>query len=152
MSALTPGGKTKMFGFIKNLFRKPASNGSEAADSDLLFEPQPSAPVSNGGPKTPARPRTHSSGSGVQLPLQSIIKTLPLDLRAKVKQTAVGEVIIGIPLEKVLSQLATGSVKISFGELRRTAPEVFSADISADKTLVALPLNEILARLNPALL
>lgn len=153
MSALTHGVKTKMFGFLKNLFRKPApSNGSETAHSEAVSDMEHSTPVTNGGPKAPARLRTHSNGSGVQLPLQSIIKTLPLDLRAKVKQADVGEVIISVPLEKVLAQLATGSVKISYGELRRTVPEVFSADSTADKTLVALPLNEILARLNPALL
>jgi predicted regulator of Ras-like GTPase activity (Roadblock/LC7/MglB family) len=43
-------------------------------------------------------------------------------------------------------------VKISFGELRQAAPAVFSSDNDLDYIQVSLPLNEILLRINPALL
>ncbi len=56
-------------------------------------------------------------------------------------------------IEKILSQLAHGSVKISFGELRAAAPNLFvNSGGESDSRPVTLPLNEILARLNPALL
>ena len=60
---------------------------------------------------------------------------------------------IAVPLEKILTQLAFGSVKIAFGELRKAAPGVFvNSGGEHDHKPVMLPLNEILTRLNPALL
>ena len=59
---------------------------------------------------------------------------------------------IAVPLEKILSQLSRGSVKISFGELRVAAPEVFSQANDRDRVMVPLPLADILTRLNPALI
>jgi hypothetical protein len=61
--------------------------------------------------------------------------------------------VISIPLEKILTQLARGAVKITFGELRLAAPGVFvNSGGEHDHKPVMLPLNEILTRLNPALL
>jgi predicted regulator of Ras-like GTPase activity (Roadblock/LC7/MglB family) len=74
-----------------------------------------------------------------------------VELRAKVKRSEVGNMTVSISIAKILSQLALGSVKITLGELRRMAPDVFSADADRDQTPITLPLNEILARLNPAL-
>src|SRR5205814_6108992 len=62
------------------------------------------------------------------------------------------EATISVPLEKVLAQLGRGIVKISFGELRLAAPGIFSVDTDRDRVLVPLPLEEILSRLNPALI
>jgi predicted regulator of Ras-like GTPase activity (Roadblock/LC7/MglB family) len=78
---------------------------------------------------------------------------MPMELRAKVLQTPPAEMVISIPLEKVLTQLARGAVKITFGELRLAAPGVFvNSGGEHDHKPLMLPLNEILARLNPALL
>src|SRR5437763_6080473 len=57
-----------------------------------------------------------------------------------------------VPLEKVLAQLSRGAVKVSFGELRQAAPDVFTAQNDRDRVLVALPLADILTKLNPALI
>ena len=87
----------------------------------------------------------------LQLPLQSILAAMPMDLRAKVMQAPPADAIISIPLEKILTQLAFGSVKITFGELRQAAPGVFvNSGGEHDHKTVTLPLNEILTRLNPA--
>ncbi|MGH7991062.1 MAG: hypothetical protein ACREDS_12840, partial [Limisphaerales bacterium] len=52
-----------------------------------------------------------------------------------------------------MTQLAHGTVRITFGELRLAAPGVFSDTSDAhDQKPVALPLNEIIARLSPNLL
>ena len=76
-----------------------------------------------------------------------------MELRAKVMQTPPAGMVISIPLEKVLTQLARGAVKITFGELRLAAPGVFvNSGGEHDHKPVMLPLNEILTRLNPALL
>src|SRR5262249_11032930 len=69
-----------------------------------------------------------------------------------VRQSNVGNATVPIPLEKVLSQLARGVVKISFGELRMAAPSVFTPGADRDRVPVSLPLSEVLARLNPALI
>ena len=74
-----------------------------------------------------------------------------MDLRAKVMQTPPAGMMIAVPLEKILTQLAFGSVKIAFGELRTAAPGVFvNSGGEHDHKPVMLPLNEILTRLNPA--
>jgi predicted regulator of Ras-like GTPase activity (Roadblock/LC7/MglB family) len=89
----------------------------------------------------------------LQLSLQSILAAMPMDLRAKVMQTPPAGMMIAVPLEKILTQLAFGSVKIAFGELRMAAPGVFvNYGGEHDHKPVMLPLNEILTRLNPALL
>jgi predicted regulator of Ras-like GTPase activity (Roadblock/LC7/MglB family) len=77
---------------------------------------------------------------------------LPLELQPKLLQKDVGAVTINVPLEKILSQLARGTVHLTYGELRQLAPYAFSREMDRDKTLVALPLGEILARVNPELL
>jgi predicted regulator of Ras-like GTPase activity (Roadblock/LC7/MglB family) len=67
-------------------------------------------------------------------------------------QTPPAGMVVSIPLEKVLTQLARGAVKITFGELRLAAPGVFvNSGGEHDHKPVLLPLNEILTRLNPAL-
>jgi predicted regulator of Ras-like GTPase activity (Roadblock/LC7/MglB family) len=43
-------------------------------------------------------------------------------------------------------------VKISFGSLRHAAPQLFSAGADCDSRDVALPLDEILAKINPAMI
>jgi hypothetical protein len=99
-------------------------------------------------PPTPAE-----NPDELQLPLQPILAAMPMELRAKVMQTPPAGMVISIPLEKILTQLARGAVKITFGELRLAAPGVFvNSGGEHDHKPVMLPLNEILTRLNPALL
>ncbi len=56
------------------------------------------------------------------------------------------------PRKRVLTQISTGTVRISFGELRQLAPPgTFTAENDRDRTLIELPLQEILGRINPGL-
>jgi predicted regulator of Ras-like GTPase activity (Roadblock/LC7/MglB family) len=115
-----------------------------------VARPQTAPPASPAHtmPSTPAE-----SPDALQLPLQSILATMPMELRAKVMQAPPAGAMIAVPLEKILTQLAYGSVKIAFGELRKAAPGVFvNSGGEHDHKPVMLPLNEILTRLNPALL
>ncbi len=154
-----------MFGFLKNLMRKPQGNQAVSAyatapddvASDAGLESQveyaPPPPVSRAVRPAPvARPVPSTNGRGVELSLQSILYGLPLELQPRVRQPDVGDMTITVPLEKVLAQLSRGAVKVSFGELRQAAPEVFTVENDRDRVLVALPLADILSRLNPALI
>ena len=99
---------------------------------------------------TPARV---ANSNEVELPLAPIIAGLPIDLRAKLMVVPAAEMTICLPIEIMMSQLSFGAVKISFGELRQLAPNIFAnSGGEHDNRPVSLPLNEILPRLNPALL
>src|SRR5438270_5765109 len=158
-----------MFGFLKTFVRKlvaeppaqnPAPETMEAqtdADSaqpgDFAELHAPQAPsgsrrgaLRNGNGSAP------QNGKGVQVALQNILASLPLELQGKVLQSDVGNRMVCVPLEKILAQLSRGNITITFGELRQAAPDVFSPENDRDKVLVPLPLSEILARLNPALI
>jgi len=155
-----------MFGFLKNLLRRPPAQQVEAQEpsyeepASLAWSPSPpSPPPARFAPpqarknaiaqaQTPQAPQ----GKGVEVSLQKILATLPLELQPRVLMPNVGEMAILIPLEKILDQLSTGSVKISFGDLRRAAPDVFPREPDRDHTMVPLPLQDVLARLNPALI
>jgi predicted regulator of Ras-like GTPase activity (Roadblock/LC7/MglB family) len=146
--------KVKMLGYIKNLLRKwvetpgedqPASAGkpAPAPRRNLVMSPLP---------RPTTRTNGQSNGHGLELPMQPILAGLPLELQPRLRNTDAGDLTICVPLEKVLAQLSRGSVKIPFGELRQAAPDLFSPEEDCDSVPVALPLAELLARLNPALI
>jgi predicted regulator of Ras-like GTPase activity (Roadblock/LC7/MglB family) len=169
-----------MFGFFKNLF--VSKTAEDTVQEAPVFQPAPAAPaaptapaarplaakaVTQQAPVAPAAPRMPvkarpqpaapppSNGSrpdSVDISLQMVLNGLPPELKNRVRQMEVGEATISISTEKILSQLASGSVKLSFGELRRAGPQLFAPGADADQMPVALPLNEILSRLNPAML
>lgn len=153
--------KTKFAGLLRGLLRRfdeKEARGAEAprsADAILpAIKPAPVAPMETFRPArviTPSVPVENSNE--LKLPLQSIFSTLPMELRAKIAQAPPPDATMTIPVDKVVTQLALGSVKISFGELRLAAPATFAnCGGELDSRPVTLPLNEILARLNPALL
>ncbi|HTL18602.1 MAG TPA: hypothetical protein VL793_15300, partial [Patescibacteria group bacterium] len=147
-----------MFGFIKNLLRKAPETSAENYQ-DTAFQSVEDAgsqaakpPVFKAPPlrQNGAPPNGHSKG--IELNLQSILQGLPLELQPRIRRNDVGEATITVPLEKVLAQLSRGAVKVSFGELRQAAPDIFTAQNDRDRVLVCLPLADILAKLNPALI
>src|SRR5579859_5343681 len=167
-SAATQCLKGKMFGFLKNLLqRKPAETPIEPETQSLeQFEApqsasaQPAArvaPQRGGTMQQPgqgygARPVAQARPKGLEIPLQTILSVLPLELQPRVLYTDVGEMAVNVPLEKILAQLSSGAVRISFGELRQAASGIFSPENDRDRVMVTLPLQEILNRLNPALI
>jgi hypothetical protein len=90
--------------------------------------------------------------AGLAIPLQPVLNGLPAELRDRVRVQTVGDATISIPFDKILAQLAQGQVRIPFGDIRKAALHVFSPGVDFDRISVSLPLNEILSRLNPALL
>ncbi|HEY3932651.1 MAG TPA: hypothetical protein VGM58_09820 [Verrucomicrobiae bacterium] len=173
MSAIATTVKAKFAGFLRNLLRRfdenEAANHSvppPAATKTLVMpppvippitarlqtkpEPRPAQPAAQHAFTPPSRP---ANPDELQLPLQPILDALPMELRARIKRTDTNNLMVTLSLEKILTQLALGTVRITFGELRAAAPGVFSDVVSAhDQKPVALPLNEILARLSPSLL
>jgi predicted regulator of Ras-like GTPase activity (Roadblock/LC7/MglB family) len=164
--------KSKFAGLLRGLLRHFDDHEPEPANTFESAAPAaPAAPPAGPKPGTmlsqtaeppvlnaqsqPAAEETPvpSSPECIELPLQPILNGLPLELRAKITNPVTTGTLIAIPVERVLSQLATGSVKISFGELRQMAPAVFANyGGEHDARSVALPLNQLLALINPGLL
>ena len=164
MSASSNGGKSGFFGILKGLFRKSDAASNTDDDAQAFVTSAPSAPppveVSPAPAPVHAAPRrAYSNGKGatsgiacIAVPLQSILNGLPGELRAKVRVQAVGDLTINVALDKVLSQLSHGVVEVPFGDIRQAAPHVFAPGVESDQVPVPLPLNEVLSRINPALL
>jgi predicted regulator of Ras-like GTPase activity (Roadblock/LC7/MglB family) len=152
---------TNMFGFLKNLLHKSQGTRDE---TEYEGAPEESAPEAapepqrthsthpNSRPGPARKPGSPQNGKGVEISLQNILNNLPLELQPRVRQPDVGDMSISVPLEKILAQLSRGAVKVSFGELRQAAPDVFTEENDRDRVLVPLPLADILSRLNPALI
>lgn len=148
-----------MFNFLKNWFAKdgdttvmddPEHYSTESAEP-AVPSTVPTQPVVRLQPhrQTPAK-------DSVRVSLKSVLAQLPPELRSRISQSTEViqiEAVISIPTETVVSQLSTGSVKISFGELRKISPQgTFSRLADRDGVLVSLPLAEIFPQIDPSLL
>lgn len=141
--------KSKLIGLLRSLLRQ--FEGDEIPRPAAAAAPETVA--SGAQTANSSSPKNLASANEIELPLGSIVTALPMDLRAKLMSVPAPEATIRLPVELVMSQLAFGAVKISFGELRQFAPEIFAnTGGELDQQPVSLPLGEILARLNPALL
>ncbi len=171
MSVMSNTVKTKFAGMLRGLLRRLDDSESPAPATQRVVSspmhpgatyPVGTAPVAAAVTHSAPRPAPLPASAALppagannpdelQLPLQPILAALTMDLRAKIMQTPPSDAMISVPLEKILNQLAFGSVKINFGELRHAAPGVFVISGGEhDHKPVTLPLNEILTRLNPA--
>lgn len=115
--------------------------------------PLPPAPATT-APGHYAEPAAmfNDNGPKVHVSLQAVVSALPLELKGKVVQPAPAGVFISMPVDTVVKQLQTGAVKISFGQLRAAAPQVFLPQNNFDRIQVCLPLSEILPQIDPSLL
>ena len=114
----------------------------------------PAAPKPVAAPASLPKPPQVENTTDLEMPLQSVLETLPLELRSKmsVKNVDLSRASISIALRKIQPQLSLGIVRITFGELRRAAPSLFSVQDEYDSLPVVLPLSKVLARLSPSLL
>jgi predicted regulator of Ras-like GTPase activity (Roadblock/LC7/MglB family) len=152
-----------MFGFLKTFLRKapappaqtqyaPEEEPAYESPAEAAYHPAP-APVQPPPSRMPLRKSVgQQNGRGIEVPLQNILNSLPLELQPRVRQPDVGQLTITVPLEKILAQLSRGVVRVSFGELRAAASEVFDPENDRDRVLVPLPLADILSQINPALI
>ena len=155
MSATSRGIKFKFAGFLKGLFQR--SNANVAPAETVETETETAAPSAAPAPVPLRSHAANGNGNtrpvvaGLALPLQAILASFPLELRSKIRKQDT-DLTINVAFDKILSQLSTGVVKLSYGEIRRAVPQIFAPGIELDTVAVPLPLNEILSRLNPALL
>ncbi|HTL72249.1 MAG TPA: hypothetical protein VL863_03010 [bacterium] len=155
--------KSKFAGLLRGLLRRGDRETTPAERPVTATAPAEAtpAPVAASAPSAPPAPPAPAvqpatvppNENEIAVPLAPIIAGLPLELRAKIASIPAPGMTINLPVETVLSQLAFGAVKISFGELRQMAVGVFvNSGGELDNKTVSLPLGDILARLNPVLL
>ncbi len=151
--------KIPFAGLFRGFFRqaeKPqlaanaATNSTVASTAVNRFSAAPASalPAANSLPGS-----IDSSAAEIEIPLSAIISGLPLELRAKIMSAPAANATIRLQTDSIVNQLGFGSVRISFGDLRRLAPGLIAnSGGEHDSRTVNLPLPEILARINPALL
>jgi predicted regulator of Ras-like GTPase activity (Roadblock/LC7/MglB family) len=128
-----------MFKFLKQLFSKA---GFQAA--------QTHAPV----PVAVASARHSPDATGAvevaSLSLRMILEKLPDDLKALINQLPETSVKVVLPVNAIMKQLPSGSVKMSLVSLYRQSPSgtFRKADIE-EKRMVEVPLGEIFKSINP---
>jgi len=97
-------------------------------------------------------PSPDLNAEDVSIPLPAVLNNLPADLKSCVVPMELGGATLTVSLHKVLPQVPTGVVNLSFGVLRGAAPQLFSIGDVWDQRDIELPLNELLVRIHPALL
>jgi len=157
----------KFFNLMKGIFGKPthAPEVEEAVSYQGIPEeathPQDFATeiitssreyVAPAPAPAPTDAQVDSEGSDMVLPLSSIVASFPVELQQRVKTEHIGLINVAFPLEVIMSQLAHGQVRFSFGNIRQAAPHAFTAGADRDSVMVTLPLGELVSRLQPALL
>ncbi len=109
-------------------------------------------PSEGGSPAGPAAPPADAGPERLAISLKSVLDRLPVTLKPLATRAANPDEKINVPTAKVLPQLATGAVRISFDELRAAAPAgLFSGGADKGGILVDLPLPEILRVAGPLL-
>lgn len=151
----------KLFNLVKGIFGRsqaapaPVENYSDEAAAQASAESavQNSVPTFDPSPAdmNPA-PSVDVQNSEILLPLSSLVSALPVELKDRVLADRVGDVSIAFPLQKILSQLSQGLVRVSFGEIRQAEPVAFTGGSDRDYVMVTLPLNELISRLGPTML
>lgn len=144
---------TRLRGFLRRLRGHPeppvalAAGAAPATPAPVVSRAVPAAA------SPPAAAPPPAAGLELELPLAAVVAGLPPELKASLAAPPAPNRTISVQTEMVIGQLPYGAVKISFGELRRQAPECFSnSGRERDNQLISLPMQEILPRLNPAFL
>lgn len=129
---------------------QPASRSAWPVPVPLQPKPSPSTTPPTPVPQSVQKDAAPVDGGEVELPLPPILDKLPADLRSRLTTplTELGEASISIPASQILPQLATGAVRIEFGQLRGAAANLFNVGDEYDSISITLPLDVVLARLN----
>jgi predicted regulator of Ras-like GTPase activity (Roadblock/LC7/MglB family) len=147
-----------LLGFFKGFFGRrgheqpaasPPANSAVSANADSAGASLPdSLPAPDTAPVAPAPTPVSENADTLSIPLLTVLRRLPDELRHKVSRPPARSVEISIPLRTVLPQLAKGSVRIPFRELRELSPPgTFHRFPGEDQAMVELPLQELLPRL-----
>jgi len=123
-----------MLSILKKLFGKPAPKAAQAAPT----RPQSLEP-------TVPMPTVEVA----HLSLAVIIKHLPDELKALVRQAPADTATVALPVPTIMKQLHTGCVKMSLASLHRQAHGVFAPLAGGDKRTVDVPLAEVFRHVSP---
>jgi predicted regulator of Ras-like GTPase activity (Roadblock/LC7/MglB family) len=96
--------------------------------------------------------RAADDDTKLRLPLRVIVQGFPPELQATIRHPDMEGPEIPFLLDTILPQVARGAVKVPFGDLRQAAPYAFFPQKDLDHLVVTIPLAEILARLDPAII
>ena len=106
--------------------------------------------ASGGGtPASPVAPTAEAAPESLAIPLKSVLDRLPVALKPLATRAANPDEKINVPTAKVLAQLATGAVRITFDELRAAAPAGLFSPGGSGEALVDLALPEVLRVAGP---
>jgi predicted regulator of Ras-like GTPase activity (Roadblock/LC7/MglB family) len=154
MSTASQSAPFRLFGVFKGLFSKSSSNGRANGNGHNAAEPVDSAlkaapPV---GAAAASKRIAASNAKTVVLPMQVVVVAMSQELRSRICAAVSDDLTVSIGIEKIVPQLGKGAVKIPFGDIRRSASHIFTSGTECDHLPVALPLSEILPRINTAAL
>ncbi len=151
-----------MFAYLKSLFGGRIDHAATPQSSIALVAPrpgyQPRIPQAERLRPAPAKPQpaspppSSSNGQEVNVSLQAVLNDFPAELADRILRRDVRGATLTISVQRALSQLPHGAVTLSYGELRQAAPQLFTPDSDCDHVPVNLPLNEILAQIDPTLI
>jgi predicted regulator of Ras-like GTPase activity (Roadblock/LC7/MglB family) len=133
---------------LKRIFRR----GTNSTAKNSTSSPFTKAPSS-----TPAQPSVGGADSrqnafAVHFPVLELQQMLPDHLKSRVLSHSAAGLVVSVPVRRIVPQLAEGGITLTFGELRKAAPEAFSPDGDADAQAVCLPLAKVLPRIDPRFL
>jgi hypothetical protein len=142
-----------MFEAFKKLFSKRANPPAAVAPMTEEQAPAP-APVPRMSPPVPRAtapapgPIPKQASDMIVLPLNEVLSRLPSTLARLVLSRPKGT--FSFPASVALEQLRTGAVRISFSQLRQSAPPgTFADNTTHDDSLIDLPLSVVLAAIGP---
>jgi predicted regulator of Ras-like GTPase activity (Roadblock/LC7/MglB family) len=124
---------------------EPASEQVQEVFAAPAAEPEPeyaSAAVSSA---------VEGSHAEMVLPLAALVASLPVELQQRVRTNAIAQAVCAFPMDKILPQLSQGLVRVTFGDIRQSAPQAFSGGADRDFVMISLPLNELVSRLSPTM-
>ena len=134
-----------MLKLFKKLFQ-----GRSAAPAAATATPRVRQPVAAAKPSAARQPEAAPGVEVASLSLRAILERLPSDLKAAVNQMPESDVKVILPVNAIMKQLPTGSVKMSLGSLVRQAPNgTFRKTNLEDKRMIEVPLGEIFKTINP---
>ena len=136
--------RSTMLKLLKKLFQRDAAAPAAAA-------PRIRNATAAAKPSTAQRQPEAAPGVEVaSLSLRAILERLPADLKASINQMPEADVKVILPVNAIMKQLPTGSVKMSLGSLYRQAPNgTFRKANVEDKRMIEVPLSEIFKTINP---
>jgi len=143
-----------MFKQLKRLFSRNTSTEAPAGTTATAVR-SPGHQAAQHRPverPRPAAPPPESVDEDISISLKAVLDNLPPELKQRVIPMELGGATMTVAVHKILAQLPQGAVRLTFGELRRAAPQLFTPGDQCDQQPFDLPLPELLARLNPALL